>query len=89
VTFDACAYLAGQLGCDKRALMLLDGPTSRADRSQSATYARLPSTLKAGQVTIGPRRRNIAGVVRRLVTVTWGSGGKGQRDIGPYEAVRW
>ena len=87
--FDVRAYLAEQLGCGADELVLLDGPTYQQDRSERATYARRPASLKAGQVTIGPMRRNLAGVVRRLVTATWGSGGKGQRDIGPYEPVSW
>jgi hypothetical protein len=65
------------------------GPAARRQQWRSANYARPLSTLVAAKVTIGPGRRNLAGQVRRLVTASWGSGGRAQTDIGPEEPVDW
>jgi hypothetical protein len=89
VGFDVRAFVAAQLGCGASELVLVAGPADRAQQWRSASYARPPSTLVAAKVTIGPGRRNLAGQVRRLVTASWGSGGRAQTDIGPEEPVDW
>lgn len=87
--FEVPAFVAKHLGCDVGAIVGLGGPVDRGRAGLSASYARRPSAAVAAQVTISPRRRNLAGVVRRLVTATSDREAGTQTDIGPDEAVEW
>jgi hypothetical protein len=75
MAFDVRVYLAAELGCAVDELVRVDGPTRRA--------------MIIGRVTIGPLRRNLMGMERRLVRVIWPKGGGTQTDTGAGEPVTW
>jgi hypothetical protein len=90
VGFDVRTFVATQLGCTAADLVLIAGPADLAKQGQVASYARRPSATVAAKVLIGPCRSNLAGRVRRLVTVSSrGTGAGVHTDIGADEPVHW
>jgi hypothetical protein len=88
MVFDARSWLAGQLGCDRDQLELVDERVRSDYRgAQDVSYAR--DSKYAGRVTVtGPRTVVDTEAPHRTVRAVW-PGGSAEARIGPDDEIVW